>query len=77
MGSSINMETIIEVCQELWERQRDLPPPPLVGCHSWYWRHRRKSMGLETKMPKIRCCDKKEHPDVACLEDVQSLFAEC
>ncbi len=75
MGSSISMETIIQVYEELWERQRDLTPPPLVGKHSWYWRHRWKSKGLGTKMPKIHCCDKKEHADVACLEDVQSLFA--
>ncbi len=77
MGSSINMETIIEVCEELWERQRDLPPPPLVGIHSWYWRHRRKSkeMELRTKVSKI-LRDRKGHVDIACLEDVQNLFAE-
>ncbi len=75
MGSSINMETIIEVCEELWERQRDLLPPPLVGIHSWYWRHRRKSKELGTKISKT-LSDKKRHIDIACLEDVQNLFAE-
>ncbi len=76
MGSSIDMENIIEVCEELWERQRDLPPPPLVGIHSWYWRHRRKSKELGTKMLKTPPRNKKGHVDETCLEDVQNLFAE-
>ncbi len=82
MGSSINMDIIMEVCEELWERQRDMPPPPLVGVHSWYWRHRWKSMGMKMKncnqTTTTHCRNgKNENVDVvAYLEDVQSLFAD-